>query len=248
MGQAAQEIDNRVSSYVAVDLETTGLDPKQDRIIELGAVRILNGVETDRFSSFVNPKMAILPNITELTGITDDMVKEAPAIEDLIEPFLAFVGQLPILGHHVIFDYSFLKRAAVNRGLTFEKAGIDTLALCRSCMPEDEKKNLAAACRFFNIKTENAHRALDDALAAHLLYQALVKCCREGSAPLFCGKPLIYKVKKEQPATKKQKQGLRDLTKYHKISLSVQIDSLTRNEASRLTDKIILQYGRIKKR
>lgn len=76
------------------------------------------------------------------------MVENAPDIGDEIGEFLDFCGQLPLLGHHVIFDYSFLKRAAVNQGLEFERTGLDTLQLCRRFMPQEEKKNLEAACRF----------------------------------------------------------------------------------------------------
>lgn len=236
-------------SYVAIDLETTGLVPKRDRIIEIGAIRVEDGEETARFHTMVNPRQELDPRIVELTGITGEMVENAPEIGDIIHEVIEFCGELPLLGHRVIFDYSFLKRAAVNHGLAFEKAGVDTLRLCRLFMPEWEKKNLAAACGFFGIRQEAFHRALGDAWSAHLLYRELVKrygLPGEGSrSGSFLAQPLIYKVKREQPASKKQKEDLRYLVKYHKIDLPVQIDSLSRNEASRLKDKIISQYGRI---
>lgn len=247
MNETVQEIGKRISSYVALDLETTGLDPKQDRIIEIGAVKVVDELVTEEFSAFVNPRMEIKEAITKLTGITEAMVKNAPPIEDTIGPILDFCGDFPILGHHIIFDYSFLKKAAVNKGLNFERTGVDTLSICRKFMPEGEKKNLKSACAYFGIVPEGTHRALADAKAAHLLYRELLKSPREETDRLFLGKPLIYRVKKEQLATKKQKQGLRELAKYHKINLSVQVDSMTRNEVSRMTDKIILQYGRIKR-
>ena len=234
--------------YAAVDIETTGLDPKQDKIIEIGAVRVERGLICGQFSTFVNPRRKLEPRIEELTGITDAMVSGAPDIGEVIGQVMDFCGGLPILGHHVIFDYSFLKRAAVNSGLSFEKNGIDTLALCRRFMPEEEKKNLSSACRYFGVEPQTAHRALSDAVSAHLLYQAMFRHHFSESPDLFLGKTLIYKVKKEQPASKKQKEVLRDLLKYHKINLTVQIDYLSRNEISRITDKIIAQYGRIKKR
>lgn len=234
------------TSYVALDLETTGLDPKKDKIIEIGAVKVIGDQITDTFSSFVNPRRRLDPFVRELTGITDEMTECAPGIEALIKPLLDFSGDLPILGHHIIFDYSFIKRAAVNQGLDFERKGIDTLTLCRRFMPQEEKKNLEAASRYFGVSNQSFHRALSDAETAHLLYQILKSRYFETAKKEFFGKPLIYKVKKEQPATKKQKEVLRDLIKYHKINLTVQIDYLTRNEASRITDKIILKYGRIK--
>lgn len=113
-------------------------------------------------------------------------------------------------------------------------------------MPQEEKKNLEAACRFFEIQRQGAHRALGDAEDAHSLYQRLIALYGETEPGAFAEKPLIYKVKREQPASKKQKEDLRYLLKYHKIDLPVQIDYLSRNEASRITDQVISQYGRIR--
>lgn len=233
-------------SYIAVDLETTGLDPKKDKIIEIGALRVENGRITDSFHSMVNPRRELEERIVALTGISMDMVEDAPDIGDIIENFLDFCGQFPLLGHHVIFDYSFLKRASVNRGLSFEKEGLDTLLLCRHFMPQEEKKNLEAACAFFEIHRQGGHRALGDAEDAHCLYQKLAGLYGEKEPEAFREKPLIYKVKREQPASKKQKEDLRYLLKYHKIDLPVQIEYLSRNEISRITDKVISQYGRVK--
>ena len=246
-GVKGVEADSRPGFYAAVDLETTGLDPKQDKIIEIGAIRVEDGIIQEQFSTFVNPRRKLEPQVEELTGICDEMVADAPDIGAVIGRVLDFCGGLPILGHHIIFDYSFLKRAAVNAGLSFEKSGIDTLALCRRFMPGEEKKNLSSACRYFGVEQQSAHRALADAVSAHLLYQAMVRRHFSECPDLFFGKTLIYKVKKEQPASKKQKEVLRDLVKYHKINLTAQIDYLSRNEISRITDKITAQYGRIKR-
>ena len=245
---AQKRIEEIPDSYVAVDLETTGLDPKKERIIEIGAVRVEMGEITARFSTFVNPRMELEPRIVDLTGIEDSMLSGAPEIGEIIGRVLEFCGEFPLLGHHVIFDYSFLKRAAINAGCSFDRAGIDTLKLARRFMPEEEKKNLAAACAYFGVKQETAHRALSDAISAHLLYQTMRKLHFQEAPEAFAAKPLIYKVKKEQPASKMQKEVLRELVKYHRINLSVQIDSLSRNEVSRITDKIISQYGRMTKR
>ena len=138
-----------INSYIALDLETTGLNPKQDKIIEIGAVRVENGQETGRFHTMLNPHRELEERITELTGIAWDMLKDAPDIGDILEEFLAFCGELPLLGHRIIFDYSFVKRAAVNQGLSFEKNGIDTLTICRRFMPAEESKRLGAACAFY---------------------------------------------------------------------------------------------------
>ena len=238
--------EQTVQDYIALDLETTGLDPKRDKIIEIGAVRVSDGKEIAQFHTMVTPHRAIEERITELTGITDEMVEHAPDIGDIIRDFLDFCGELPLLGHHVIFDYSFLKRAAVNHRLDFERAGIDTLKLCRTFMPKEERKSLEAACAFFGIERKGAHRALGDAQDAHVLFQTLSGRYGAVWPEAFAPKPLIYKVKREQPASKKQKEDLRYLLKYHKIDLPVQIEHLSRNEASRITDKIISQYGKIR--
>lgn len=115
-------------------------------------------------------------------------------------------------------------------------------------MPEEEKKNLAAACRYFTVDPGESHRALSDALAAHHLYQELKNRYFLEVPEVFAPQPLIYKVKREQSASKKQKEVLRELLKYHRINLSAQIDSLSKNEISRLTDQIIAQHGRMQKR
>ena len=234
-----------VSSYIAVDLETTGLDPKQDKIIEIGAVRVIDGQVTESYETFVNPYRKLGSQVGMLTGITDRQLEASRGIGEVISGFLDFAGDLPILGHHVIFDYSFLKRAAINDGYEFERQGIDTLKLARRFMPLEEKKNLTAACGYYGIVQTSSHRALADAKAAHELYQELAARYGKESPEAFDSQALIYKVKKEQPASKRQKEHLQDLLKYHKIVLSVQTDHLSRNEISRITDKIIAQYGRI---
>lgn len=233
-------------NYIAVDIETTGLDAKTEKIIEIGAIRVVDGQETAQFHAMVNPHRKLDARIVELTGITDAMVEDAPDIGDIIGEFMDFCGELPLLGHHIIFDFSFLKRAAVNQKLTFERSGIDTLRLCRVFMPAEHKKNLAAACEFYKIDRQGAHRALGDARDAHHLFQALICQAKEGHKELFVPKPLNYKVKRAQPASKKQKEDLQELVKYHRIELPVQIDYLSRSEASRIKDKIISQFGRMK--
>lgn len=233
------------NSYVAIDLETTGLDPKLDKIIEIGAVKVVEGKVVEELSTLVHPRRLLGKHIIELTGIDNQMLDGAPGIEDVIKETIQFCDDLPILGHHVIFDYSFLKRAAVNQGLMFEKEGMDTLKLCRKFMPVEERKNLGAACKYYQVENKANHRASVDAYAAHKLYQVLLNQHGKDNPEAFAEKKLFYKVKKEQPATKRQKEGLRELIKYHRIDITVQIEYLSRNEVSRMMDKIISQYGRI---
>lgn len=232
-------------SFVALDLETTGLDPKCDHIMEIGAVRVEQGKIAGRYQQFVNPGCPVSSVIADLTGITDEMVKDAPFIGEIWREFQEFCGEFPIVGHQVNFDYRFLKRAAVNQGESFERSGIDTLELCRAFMPAEEKKNLTAACTYFGIEREQAHRAQSDAWDAGRLYAEMAVRFGRTQADRFAPKPLIYKIKRDQPASEKQKQDLRYFIKYHKISLPVRFEKLSRREASRLYDQLILQYGRI---
>ena len=129
-------------SYIALDLETTGLEPKKEKITEIAALKVEHGQITGRFVTLVNPKRPLTERVVELTGITDDMLKDAPVIENIIGEVLGFIGDLPLLGHNIRFDYSFLKQAAVNQKMEFECEAVDTLKVCRKLMPEQEKKNL----------------------------------------------------------------------------------------------------------
>lgn len=234
-----------ITSYTAVDLETTGIGAKKEKITEIGMVKVVDGKVAGTYHTMVNPHREIPERIVELTGITDEMVKDAPAIEDILPEVIAFCEGLPLLGHQIMFDYGFLTQAAVNAGIKFEKEAIDTLKLCRYLMPEAEKKNLGAACDFFGIQPDTSHRALSDAMSAHLLYEKLRERYGGARSELFEAKPLIYKVKKERTATKRQKEYLQNLLKYHRINTTVHIDHMSGNEISRMIDKIIFTHGRI---
>ena len=131
-----------LTTYLSVDIETTGLDPRMDKIIQIGALRVRDGEVTDTFQTYVNPGRKISERITELTGIRDKTVADAPVIGDVLPEFLTFAGEEVLLGHHVIFDYSFLKRAAVNEGYPFERQGMDTLKIARGFLPELERRSL----------------------------------------------------------------------------------------------------------
>ena len=208
------------SSYVVVDLETTGLYPSQDRILEIGAVKVLDGEVADTFCMFADPQMKIPEKIC---------------------------GELDLMGHNLIFDYSFLKHQAADQKIPFEKNGIDTLKIARTLLPDLESRSLTNLCGYFQIDRAHAHRAYHDALATHELYQHLIRIAGEGQERIFQPKQLQYKVKRRGPITPAQKAYLNDLVKYHKIELDVSVDSLTKNEASRKIDTIIARYGRMKR-
>lgn len=231
-------------SYIALDIETTGLSPKKDKIIEIGAYKIKDSEIIGYFESFINPGIELPDHTKELTGIREEEVRNAPYIEEKMEELLDFCEDLPLLGHMIIFDYSFIKKAVISAGYHFEKDGIDTLKLVREFMPTDAKKDLYSACRYYGIPMELHHRALNDALFSHLLYQTILEKCVKEDFILF-PKPLIYKVKKELPATKRQKEHLRKLINCHRISKHIDMEHLTKSEASRYADEIIAKYGKL---
>lgn len=231
-------------SFISVDIETTGLSPIKDRIIEIGAVKVVNGEIVDTFDLLVDPQVELSERIIALTGITDDMLKGKPSIEEVLQAFMEFNENLPLLGHNILFDYSFLKTAASKQKQSYERSGIDTLYLSRMLHPELESKSLEAMCQYYHIINENHHRAYEDALATMRLYECLAK--HEKALPeSFAAKPLMYRVKKIEPAMPRQKKLLNDLIKYHKIEVRQSVDTMTKSEASRLVDMIFANYGRI---
>ncbi len=233
------------NSYVAFDLETTGLRPKYDKILEIGAVKVENGDVTETYETFVDFGITIPERIVQLTGITEEMVAGSPDIRTAVEGFLKFSGDHALLGHNVLFDYSFMKHSVINLGGTYERKGLDTLTIARRCLPELEGKSLDRLAAWYGIVQEHHHRALDDALTAARLYERLKEEFGEKRPDLFEPVPLLFKCKKESPITNSQKGYLRDLLKYHRIESNVKIELLTKSEASRMIDGIILQYGKI---
>lgn len=242
-----EEGSQAMDAYVVVDLEMTGLNPKRDRILEIGAVKVARGLACGTFQRMVNPRMDLPEEVTKLTGITNEMAREGGGCEEAVRGFLEFAGGLPLAGHNLIYDYGFLKQAAVNQGLELHKEGIDTLKLARKFLPDAEKKSLDYLCGFLHIEHDRKHRALDDAEATAKLLWYLWETFGDKEPQAFEAKPLHYKVKKQQPASERQKRRLKELAEYHKIDIGRELDSLTRSEASRMTDKIIFACGRIVK-
>ncbi len=233
-----------LNSFVLVDLETTGISAKEDRIIEIGAIKYKDGQVVDKMETFVNPARKIPERIVEITNITDEMVEGAPYIEDVIGEFINFLKGNVIIGHNIMFDYSFIKRNAVNHKLDLDEKVIDTLKLARRFLPELPKKSLDYLCEHFGIKDENHHRAINDAFAAGELYKILCEKFEEGNEEEFLPNEAVCKVKKESPVTKKQAEWLKALVAYHNIEIDYDIDKLTKNSASRYIDRILAEYGR----
>ena len=259
-------MENR--DYLALDMEMTGLNPKSERILEIGCVLVRNGEITDDFQVMINPSRKLSDHIIELTGITDEMASAGVSQTEGMEMFLEFVKKnkrkeekIPLLGHRILFDFSFLKRQLLDAALIVEAgkkkneqiqtmetlgiaSGIDTLRIARAFLPKLPSKSLPALCEYYGIH-EEAHRALNDAIAAHSLYQIFLNEFGENqdAEKIFAPVPLICKLKKQQPITKKSKERLLELLQRHHIEPSYELDSLTRNEADREIDRILSKYG-----
>ncbi len=145
-----------IRDYIAVDVETTGLNPARDRLLEIGAARILNGKVEETYQTFIDAGVEVPERITELTGITDEMRLSGKRPEQAIPEFLEFCGELPILGHNVSFDFGFLKQAAVNQGLTFEREALDTLKIARKLLPDLPSRRLPDLCAYYQVDPGNS--------------------------------------------------------------------------------------------
>ncbi|MBU0517328.1 DEAD/DEAH box helicase family protein [bacterium] len=154
-----------LSSFVAFDVETTGLDPLFERMIEVAAVRFRDGVETERYTSFIACPTPLPPFIVKLTNITDEMLKGQPTEEAVIPELLDFIGDDPIAGQNVSFDLGFLRAAVkrINPARKLDNRAIDTALLARALIPTLPSKGLASLARYFNLDNTVKHRAEADA-------------------------------------------------------------------------------------
>jgi DNA polymerase-3 subunit alpha (Gram-positive type) len=172
------------------------------------------------------------------------MLKDAPKPKEVLESFLEFCEDLPIMGHNLPFDYAFIKKAMVNEKMTFEKQGLDTLRIARRYLPELESRSLEFLCRHFDI-VHTAHRALGDAEATSTLYKKLCEMFFEKSeeegCKVFTPAPMVYNVKREKAITIAQKEQITRYCALLGISLNRDLDSMTRSEASRFVEKHRLQ-------
>ena len=234
-----------VTSYVCVDVETTGLNPKSENIIEIGAVKVLDGQVIDTFQSFIKPRKPLESRIVELTGITEAMLADAPDGKKVMPLFSEFCGDLPLVGHNLIFDYAFLKRALLNEKLSFERKGVDTLKIARKYLPELESRNLGFLCQHFDIE-HTAHRALGDAQATVQLYEILKKLFYKKAvseeSTVFAPKMLVHNAKREQPVTIAQKEQIAKYCARLNLVIEQDVHTMTRAEASRFIEKYHAAY------
>ena len=166
-------------TYIVFDIETTGFSSIRDRIIEIGAVKVVNGKIVDRFSTFVNPQRPIPFEITNLTSITDEMVMESPAIDVILPKFLEFVGDGVLVAHNAGFDVGFIEQNCRNLGLNDHFVYADTVALARVLLPTLSKYKLNVVAKALNISLENHHRAVDDAGATAEIFVKFVEMLKK---------------------------------------------------------------------
>lgn len=148
---------------VCFDIETTGWISSRDLITEIGAVVLRNGEVAEQFSTFANPGRPLSREIVDLTGITDEMLKDAPSQEEALNAFLDFVGERPLAAHNAEFDMGFLAEGCSRMGRPFHNTSIDTLILAQNLLPELGKYKLDIVAAHLNLPAFNHHRAYDDA-------------------------------------------------------------------------------------
>ena len=184
-GYYVNDVDDRIvvhgeqdigfgDEYVAFDLETTGLSSANDRIIEIGAVVMKNGEELDRFQTFVDPQRSLEKKIVELTGITHEMLKGAPKIEEVLPEFLKFVNGRVLVAHNSDFDTGFIRAACARQGLPYTYTAADTLILSQNMLPQLNKFKLDIVSNALSLPDFNHHRAADDAVTCGLIMHRLM--------------------------------------------------------------------------
>ena len=174
-----QDID---TTYCVFDLETTGLSFRTEKITEIGIMKVKNGEVIDSFSSFVNPEKPIPQKVIDVTHITDDMVADAPKIEELLPKILEFMGDSVLVGHNVDFDMGFLKHNCHKFGYTIENTYVDTLRLAKDLFPEYKKYKLGIIAENLGIKVDVAHRALDDVDTTVKVFNIMIDMLKERGA------------------------------------------------------------------
>ena len=166
-------------TFVCFDLETTGLYAINDKITEIGAVKIKDGVIVDNFSTFADPQRPIPPKVQELTGITDSMVAGAPSQSEAVKAFLEFCDGAVLVAHNAPFDTGFIRKACDDMGVEYDYTSIDTVAIARAILPELNNVKLDTLAKHFRLGKFNHHRAVDDAEMLTRIFMNLVRLLTE---------------------------------------------------------------------
>ena len=219
------------ADFVVFDIETTGFSPVNNKIIEIGAVKIQQGEITDRFSVFVNPGVPIPFEIEKLTSINDSMVMDAPPIEVILPQFLDFCQDAVLVAHNANFDMSFIMENAKRQGLSRKFTFVDTLGIARVLLTHQAKHTLDAVAKTLSISLENHHRAVDDAeCTAHIFLKFSAMLKERGADTLS----KINALGESSPDI------IKKLTSYHAIILAE--NNIGRENLYRLVSASHLQY------
>ena len=216
--------------YVVFDLETTGFSPIKDKIIEIGAVKVEHGEITDKFSTFVNPKVPIPFQITQLTSITDQMVIGAPDIETVLPQFLEFIGDAALVAHNASFDVSFIEQNCRYQDIQPDFTSVDTVAMARILLPTLSKYKLNVVANALHISLENHHRAVDDAGATAEIFVKFIEMLKDRG---------IYDLAKLNQFGENNADAVRKLPSYHVIILAL-------NEVGRVNLYTLISMSHLK--
>lgn len=157
-----------------IDVETTGLDFKKEKIIEIAAVKLVNNEVVDTFETLVNPMQHIRSSSISIHNITEEMILASPTIEEVLPKFLDYINDKPIIGHNIFFDYCFVNEASLTLyGKELLNKRIDTLLMFKEVFPEEKSHGLCSLLKRFNVKIDTQHRALSDAYGLALVYEKL---------------------------------------------------------------------------
>ncbi len=177
-----ERVSSFVDDYVVIDIETTGLSPAYDEIIEIGAIRYIDNVAVDQFGTLINPVNPVSNFISNLTGITNEMLQDAPPIEDVLPSFLKFVGNDIVVGHNVNFDINFIyDNCAKHLSVVFDNDFFDTLRIAKRRLLPVSSFKLGSLAKHFNVPIKDSHRAIGDCETTHMVYQSLKQICTENS-------------------------------------------------------------------
>ena len=206
-----QDID---TTYCVLDLETTGFSAKTEKITEVGIMKVKNGEVIDEFSCFVNPEKHIPERVTEVTNITDEMVKDAKTIEQVFPEILDFIEDSVLVAHNAPFDMGFLKQNAKVLGYEFDYTYIDTLSLAKDLFPDYKKYKLGKIAENLGIKVEVAHRALDDVDTTVKVFRVMLDMLKERGAKK------VDDIDEVSSTEESKKDAYKKLKTYHAIILA----------------------------
>ncbi len=198
-------------AFVVFDIETTGFSQSNDRIIEIGAVKVVKGEIVDKYSTFINPEIPIPYEIEQLTSITDDMVISAPTIEAILPQFLTFCEGCVLVAHNASFDVGFIRKNAERHGMETDFTVVDTVGLSRILLPELNRHKLNVVAKALGVSLENHHRAVDDAGATAEIFLKFCGMLRERE---------VTSISEIDKLGRMGKEAIRKLPAYHAILLA----------------------------